>query len=369
MPIFETIEKPTLLLNEKIARENIVNMATRARAARVKLRPHFKTHQSLEIGGWFRTEGISAITVSSLDMAQYFAKDGWQDILLAFPVNLRQIDGLNQLAGEIRLGLLVESCESADQLVAGLRHPVDVWIKIDTGTKRTGIAWDSPGDTLHVAQRVITSPYLRFMGLLTHAGSTYSVTSAAEVRQIHQDATLHLADTRQALIDQGCKTLLLSIGDTPGCSLMEYFSPADEIRPGNFVFYDTQQLKVGACTWDQIAVALACPVVALHPERSEAVIYGGAIHLSKDYTEQNSIRQYGLVCLPEGTSWGAPLDGAYVARLSQEHGILHLTHPQLSHLKVGDLVCILPSHSCLTAQAMGSYLTLTGERIKMMRAG
>jgi len=32
--------------------------------------------------------------------------------------------------------------------------------------------------------------------------------------------------------------LLISYGDTPSCSIAENFDEVDEIRPGNFVFYD-----------------------------------------------------------------------------------------------------------------------------------
>jgi D-serine deaminase-like pyridoxal phosphate-dependent protein len=116
-------------------------------------------------------------------------------------------------------------------------------------------------------------------------------------------------------------------------------------------------------------------VVALHPERSEAVVYGGAIHLSTEALEWEGRRIHGLVALPpaapssDGTAprWARPLAGAYVARLSQEHGILHLSTPDLARLRVGDLVCILPAHSCLTAQCMGGYRTLSNRRVEMMR--
>ena len=173
-------------------------------------------------------------------------------------------------------------------------------------------------------------------------------------------------EIRNQLESRGAGPLLVSIGDTPGCSVVDGFKPADEIRPGNFAFYDTQQVQIGVCGWEDIAVALACPVVALHPERGEAVIYGGAIHLSKDYFELDGVRQYGLVSLAEGNHWGAPLVGGYVARLSQEHGILHLQPADLARIHVGDLVCVLPAHSCLTVQAMGRYLTLAGEWVRTM---
>jgi hypothetical protein len=42
-----------------------------------------------------------------LDMARFFADHGWQDITIAFPVNVRQLPALDSLAGRVRLGLLV----------------------------------------------------------------------------------------------------------------------------------------------------------------------------------------------------------------------------------------------------------------------
>src|SRR5512140_3457340 len=112
MTQFDQIKKPTLLLNETAARANLRRMAEKAQRAGVIFRPHFKTHQSKEIGEWFREEGVRQITVSSLDMAEYFAASGWTDITLAFTLNLRQLDEVNSLARRIVLGILVEAVEA-----------------------------------------------------------------------------------------------------------------------------------------------------------------------------------------------------------------------------------------------------------------
>jgi len=56
----------------------------------------------------------------------------------------------------------------------------------------------------------------------------------------------------------------------------------------------------------------------------------------------------------------------YLSALSQEHGILKVAQSQFSQFYVGQLVEILPVHSCLTANLMGHYLTKTGELIAMM---
>ena len=49
MSTIQVIE-PTMVLNEDICKSNIARMAAKAKAANVVFRPHFKTHQSREIG-------------------------------------------------------------------------------------------------------------------------------------------------------------------------------------------------------------------------------------------------------------------------------------------------------------------------------
>jgi len=368
MNLFDSILKPTLLLDERAVRANIRRMALKARSAGVAFRPHFKTHQSLEIGVWFREEGVEQITVSSLDMAEYFGHNGWNDITLAFSTNLRQLAGLDQLAGRIRLGLLVESIETVAALGSGCQSSLDIWIKVDAGAGRTGLAWDRPELALELAQQVRRFPQLRLRGLLTHAGNTYTAPNPPAAAEVFAAANGRMNLLRNELQGRGLDPLLVSVGDTPGCSAAGDFQGVDEIRPGNFVFFDALQYKIGACAFEDIAVALACPVVALHPEKGEAVIYGGAIHLSKDTLSWQGERVYGLVCRVENGRWGSPLPGGVVARISQEHGVLRLEAKDLAGLRVGDLVCVLPAHSCLTAQCMGRYLSLDGHWIEMMRA-
>lgn len=370
--LFDTIEKPTLLLNESLAQANIQRMAEKARAAGVRFRPHFKTHQSAEIGEWFRAEGVNAITTSSVDMALYFARHGWNDITIAFPANIRQAKTMAELAQRIQLGLLVESPEAVKRLAEVFRVPVDpqkqidLWIKVDVGAHRTGLRWDDPAAAARVVEAVRNVPAFRLRGLLTHAGHTYGARGAQEVCQRYAESVEHISAMRCNLQEMGFDGMEISVGDTPGTSLCANLGPVDEIRPGNFVFYDTQQMQIGSCGWQDVAVALACPVVAKHPERGEMVVYGGAVHLSKDFTIEDGQKNYGLVCLPEGDHWSAPLANAYVSGLSQEHGILHLSEKDLANMQIGDLVCILPAHSCLTVTLMKRYKTLRGQEISTL---
>ena len=366
MTIFPQIEKPTLLLDSARAVRNIQCMCRKANEQQVRFRPHFKTHQSAEIGEWFRKEGVSAITVSSVDMAEYFANNGWQDITIAFPVNIRQIQSIRELSRRVHLELLVESPEAVFFLDEKLSTLVDVWMKIDSGAGRTGLAWNEFETIAGLARQIKKSSKLHLRGILTHAGHTYHAKTPDEVRRLFAKSVGRMLQVREGLQVAGLGKVEVSVGDTPGCSLSDRFGEVSEIRPGNFVFYDAEQYSVGSCDAEDIAVALACPVVAKHPERGEVVIYGGAIHLSKDWMVEDGRMTHGMIALPQGKGWGKPLAGAYVDRLSQEHGLVHLEREDLDELRIGDLVCVLPVHSCLTVQVMGEYLTLEGKKVRTM---
>lgn len=365
MNVFPQIKKPTLLADWQKCLHNIHSMAAKAKNHNLQFRPHFKTHQSAMVGEWFRAEGVKAITVSSVSMAEYFADHGWHDITIAFPVNLREMDEISRLAKKIALNLLLDSVDVALCLQKELKEAAGVFIEVDTGSKRSGIeASDLPGIE-KLVESLGRSSKTRFRGFLTHAGQTYQVESKAEVLEIHRDS---LNKMRRLKEHFAALNPVISIGDTPSCSLSDDFSGADEIRPGNFVFYDMMQTSIGSCSPEDVAVALACPVVACYPRRSHLVIYGGAIHLSKDFIKMpDGSSSFGRIAKLSDRGWEVLPVGNEVISLSQEHGIVKLQAEFTNVFHVGDLLGILPVHSCLTAHQQDYYLTLDGIRLDKMR--
>ncbi|MFH0865543.1 MAG: alanine racemase, partial [Bacteroidota bacterium] len=153
-------------------------------------------------------------------------------------------------------------------------------------------------------------------------------------------------------------------GDTPSCSIMDDFTGIDEIRPGNFVFYDAMQYHLGSCKPEQIAVSVACPVVSKNKERCELVIYGGAVHLSKDFiTDKNNNRIYGLVAKSDTDEWGAIIPDTKIISVTQEHGIIRTNKTFFESTEIGDVVNVLPVHSCLCANNFSKYFLTTGKWI------
>ncbi len=350
------IVRPTPVVHEGRARENIAKMAAKARRLGLEFRPHFKTHQSAAIGEWFREEGLRKITVSSLGMAAYFAAVGWDDITVAFPFNPRESSLAGELAGTIDLGLLVDSSEALAAVIA-LAAPVRVWIKVDTGYGRAGIPWDRAEGVAQLAKK-IGEAGLEFAGILTHNGSSYFADNVEGVRVSHALSLKRMQGVAQSIGD-----CAISVGDTPSCVLSDEFQGVQEIRPGNFVFFDLMQHALGVCRDNEIALALACPVTAVYQGR--IMLYGGAVHFSKDSIEMEGRRVF--ACLADDEFGAVDVESPLIS-LSQEHGSL-LPGSAASKLRVGDLALLYPAHSCLTADLHSQYRTLDGGLIPKWLGG
>jgi D-serine deaminase-like pyridoxal phosphate-dependent protein len=113
---------------------------------------------------------------------------------------------------------------------------------------------------------------------------------------------------------------------------------------------------------------MACPVVAKNEERKEILIYGGGIHFSKDsFLLENGTTAFGYIVNFTDKGWDAPDKKSYISSLSQEHGIIKASDELFQNTKVGDVIGILPAHSCMTADCMRKMFTLSGEEIDMMK--
>ncbi len=80
------------------------------------------------------------------------------------------------------------------------------------------------------------------------------------------------------------------------------------------------------------------------------------MHLSKEYILIGDQVVFGQVA---GTN-------NYITSISQEHGILEQCEGLWKQTRIGDILHIVPVHSCLTANLMREYQTLDGKVIETM---
>lgn len=335
---------PKLNINESVCRENIRRMTEKARLKKLQFRPHFKTHQSAGIGEWFREEGVDKITVSSVQMAAYFARYGWRDILIAFPLYLQQLLRINELASYCHITVLLSDIASVP-LLAQLNNNISLKIELDTSLNRSGIACDDWG-TIQFLMQQIQKAHLSFSGFYTHPGHTYSARSKEDVFAIYEQVSGQLSVLKGHFSDE--ESCFISCGDTPGASVVEDFGCINEITPGNFVYYDLMQHQIGACRISDIAVSVECPVVAKKESTKEVYIHGGAVHFSKEHLTEGNAVVFGKIIKQIGDEY--IVSDVCLSRLSQEHGVVTSRNQEwFNSVKVGDVLNVLPVHSCLTA--------------------
>ena len=361
------ITSPTLLINETVCRENIKAMINKSKACDFTTRPHFKTHQSLEIGRWLAEEGVRNITVSSLRMARYFAGP-WEDITLAVPFNILAIDDFNDLAQQQKIILMVDCVDTTSFLAENVSQQTALWIEIDTGDHRTGLAPEDTKSIIAILDIIMASPKLSLKGFYSHAGHSYKARGKGAILEILGDVKDKMVKIRKEFNGK-YGSFDINIGDTPCCSLGEDLSWVDSISAGNYVFYDVMQTSIGSCNEKQVAVCMVCPVISKNEERMEIAIHGGVVHFGKDVMNTDHGTEYGKIVRFVGNWWDGAMEGCRLKYISQEHGIIKVDRETFESTRVGDLFAILPVHSCITADCMGSYQTLDGKIIDHMKGG
>jgi D-serine deaminase-like pyridoxal phosphate-dependent protein len=357
MSYLDKITSPTLLLDEKICRSNLKRMADKAARHNMKLIPHFKTAQSHQIGNWAKEYGIKEVTASSIKMAEYLSGQGWSNIHIAFPFNPLEIPKLNKIATHQSISVQLINASTAQMLVDQLEHKVGFFIEIDAGYGRTGVEVSDFGMIEEILRISNHSDKLFFKGFYIHAGHSYYMPDIPALYEQTRNALSMLKHK----YNSEYPNLVTRTGDTPGCAVMEDFGDIDEMGPGNFVFYDLMQAKLGGCDKSDIAVAMAVPVVDIKKDRKEILIHGGGVHFAKDVLmDEEGNKNFGEVVLLNENGWTIPSHHSYLKSISQEHGIIKASDELLASVKVGDLLGILPVHSCMTADCMGEYMTLDG---------
>lgn len=340
------IDTPCLLVDLDRLERNIAAMAERAATGGVALRPHFKTHKSVEIARLQMAAGAVGMTVSKLDEAEVLIAAGIDDVLVVTQVTTpAKVARALRLGRDARLVLAVDSVAGAriiseEAVAAG--KTVEVSIEVDSGLARCGVAPVQAGD---LAEEVSSMPGLSLAGIFTHGGHAYGAQSASELAAISRSEIDAIVEADRGIDGIRDSDWAVSIGSTPGVMVRAEFPGVSEIRPGNYVFFDGIQVSLGVVSVDDCALTMLATVMS-RPTPTRAVIDAGSksLGLDKGAHGANAIKGYGTLLGERGL----------LVKLSEEHGIMEI--PADSPLRVGDRVRILPNHACSTANLHERYL-------------
>jgi D-serine deaminase-like pyridoxal phosphate-dependent protein len=357
----EELQTPCALVDLDRVEANAAAMAERAHRLGVRLRPHVKTHKCVE-AAWIQVAGhFGGITVSTLAEARGFAGAGFTDITYAVPVAPQRLTEVVEINARLdRLAVLVDhiaTIRAIEEVSTAHDLVLPVWLKLDCGHHRAGV---DPGSeqAVALADRLARSSRIDFRGVLTHAGQSYRASSRAQAAEAARDEVAVTRSFVDRLGEEGIDVPEVSIGSTPTMTAADTLEGIDEIRPGNYLFFDAFQAAIGSCALSDVAFSVLATVISAFPEQQRAVIDAGALALSKDPgpTHVDPACGFGRIV---GVDDQHPLPGLRLASLSQEHGVVE--GPGVAALRPGTRLRILPNHSCLAAACF--------ERFRVLRDG
>ncbi len=358
---------PALLIDRNRVIRNVQSMKRKAAGFGVKLRPHIKTHKCIEVGRIQEKEGISGITVSTLKEAEIFASYGFSNILYAVPMQPFHFDWFLKINEKASIKAIVDNARVAsilDNKASKANQEVEVLLKVDIGYHRCGVDPANP-NAISIVKTITEAESLVFKGILTHAGNSYSCTSPSCIRQIakqEQDAMVTLAYTL-AEHDSRYNPEIISIGSTPTVVLTEDVRPEiTEIRPGNYVYYDYTQVKLGTCRISDCALTVLGRIVGKYDGR--IVADTGATALSKDRGPIHIEPKCGYGKIYTDYDENILDEHSTIDNLSQEHGKISFGEESvIQSLNIGDTIRILPNHSCLTNNLFSRAYVVDGNRV------
>jgi D-serine deaminase-like pyridoxal phosphate-dependent protein len=341
------VETPAVFIDLDVIDSNISRMQASLELKGVKLRPHVKSHKSVNLARRQLKAGAAGITVSSVGEAEVFAEAGFEDIFLAYTIwagaghRAERIRRLHEQLSAFAIG--VDSVAGAQQLAAAIRgsgRPLRVLVEIDSGARRTGVRPGEAGDLAAECLRL----GLDVAGIFTypgHAGRSRSARAegaADEVRAAERAI--------ESFAAHGIPVGTVSAGSTP-TALMSSRAPITEVRPGEYIYNDGDNVRLGTCeSLADVGLLVATTVVSTAVE-GQVIIDAGTKVLGR---EGNAEKGFGLV---------PSIPGSFLRLLNEHPGYLSIPDGVVRP-SVGDVLTVVPNHACPVANLFDEYVVVQG---------
>lgn len=342
------LSTPYVKIDQQKLHRNIARMQQWVRENGQALRPHIKTHRSVEIAKLQLAAGAVGITCSKLGEAEVMCAGGIRNILIAYSlVGRDKMLRLKRLMEQGEITVTCDNATSARQLSetgVELGRPVPVLAEVLTHIKRGGVAEDR---LVEFVSFLRTLPGLQFQGIFAYSGLNPTADADHGLCAMSRQEDALLLRSRQALEQAGIPVPVVSGGSTVLSRRADVMHTLTESRAGNYVFGDIHYAQLGAVEEDDCALVVRATVIST-PEDGLATLDCGSKILSSDHNETGfgKIRQY-----PD----------AVIYKLNEEHGYVRYD-PHSCQLHVGDEVDVIPYHSCVVSNLVDRMFLFSGQQ-------
>ncbi|MCJ7466488.1 MAG: D-TA family PLP-dependent enzyme [Maribacter sp.] len=343
----ESIITPSLLINQERIDENIRTMLSMT-GGTARLRPHIKTHKTAEIINMQLDLGIHKFKCATLAEAELLALCGAKDILLAMQAVGADTERFFQLMKAYpnsEFSTLVDHPSALKTYIKkAISHnkKVGLWIDINNGMNRTGIAPNSEAVALY--KTMVADSWVIAKGIHVYDGHIRNQ-DPAERKKTCDTAFETVLILKNNLEKAGLSVPTIIAGGSPTF-------PFHAIREGVEASPGTTLL------WD-------AGYGGLFPEMK---FLPAAVLM----TQVISKPQKNKLCLDLGHKWIAPemgfprvqflnLENSSQIGQSEEHLVLECENT--AAYEIGDILYAIPMHICPTVAKYDELIVVKGNKI------
>jgi D-serine deaminase-like pyridoxal phosphate-dependent protein len=344
----DQIDSPALVVFPERVKHNI-DKAIEIAGGVSRLRPHVKTHKSPEVCRLMLDAGIYKFKCATIAEAEMLAIEKAPDVLLAYqpvkPKVLRLLE-LVKAYPATKFSCLTDHIESArmiGELAQEQNVEIPVYIDVNTGMNRTGIA---PSDKLMEFYIQLTE----ISGIIVAGFHAYDGhirnTDLSDRTRLCKEALQPVLEIREKLVAQGYTQTTIIAGGSPSFPVHARNKEV-ECSPGTFVYWDKGYQSLFPEQQFLTAALVITRVVSL-PSPSKICVDLG--HKSIAVENELSKRVFFLIggdLIPVGQS--------------EEHLVLEAGEGH--SYKVGDVLYGLPYHICPTCALYEKAFTIEKNKL------
>jgi D-serine deaminase-like pyridoxal phosphate-dependent protein len=363
------VDTPALVIDLDAMERNLEVMAAFAASHKVRLRPHAKMHKSATLAKLQMAEGAVGVCVQKTSEAEAMVAGGVYNVYISneviSPFKLARVVALTRdvLPDNGQIAICVDSIEGIARLAAsmnagrtttGIATQIDVFVEVNVGQNRCGVAPGLPAVAL--ALEIRKHPALNFAGLQAYHGRAQHLRSPDERRQAIANAVEAVKHTRELIEAEGIKVGLITGAGTGTAALEAASGVYGELQAGSYLFMDADYAankQAPAQPRFEHALFVKTQVVSTHEDAAEPYVVCDAGHKS------------------HAIDSGLPKVHAFSKRSTldysnggDEHGILKPSAGNTRLPRLGSLLWLIPGHCDPTVNLHDTMIGVRGGLLK-----
>lgn len=330
-------DTPFMVIDIENVKRNIKHFQNIANAHSKKLRPHSKTHKIPEFARLQMDLGAEGVCVQKVAEAEIMVNGGINNLLLSNEIYGTKNDRVaSLLSKDVDIVLAVDNLKSASQFSDSCIYfgvEGEVLIDVDIGMERCGV---DPFKFELLLEKVKKLPRISVKGIMAYDGHVVDKIEAKRRSEVLREESLitPLINKLKKVVETDP---IISVGGTPTFEAWAESPIATELQPGTYIYYDTDLLRMGICSLDEIAMGIVSTVVSENLG-VRYVLDAGSKSVSLD------TGKFPTILDEEGNEYP-------VLSMSEEHTVVKARDDRSL---LGKKLIMLPPHACTTTDLWDS---------------